>query len=490
MNTPTTILDNTFNCIFQTDNNLNITYWNTATEIVSGISKEDAISQYIFDLIPSLSEECEYYFKEAILKEKRIIELHLHKFTAPISRKKISVRARYLPHMAGDQVMGIYGIWKQLDYNYEERDYLNLLKSVILNANDGIMITKAFPIHGPDGPIIIYSNPAFSNMTGYEPHETLGKTPRMVQGEDTNKEARENIRKSLENRVPVQQEILNYTKAGNKFWVDLSIVPIKNEEGYFTHWISVQRNITEKMQQQEQLKTLNNDLEKMVKERTLELENFVYFASHDLREPVRTIHSFLDLLKKRIENNLDETSIEYLEFVQNGAKSIQRMVEGLLNYSQVQKASLKLQEVNFADIIHAAKNNLMLTIKESNAQIEIDDMPNVTVDFSLMINVMQNLIGNAIKHCDTPQSNVQISSEQTDDAYFIKVKDNARGINENKIEEIFNIFRSIKTEENTQHVGVGLAICKNIIEKHDGKITVVSQVGLGSTFIIQIPKTK
>lgn len=489
MNTPTTILDNTFNCIFQTDSRLNITYWNTATEIVSGILKKNAIGQNIFDLIPSLAEECEYYFKEAILKERRIIELHLHRFTAPVSQNKIAVRARYLPHVVADKVIGLYGIWKQLNYDYEERDYLNLLKSVIINANDAVMVTKAFPIYSPEGPVIIYSNPAFSEMTGYETREILGKTPRMVQGEDTRQDAKDNIRTSLEGWQPVQQEILNYTKTGDKFWVDLSIVPVKNEEGYFTHWISVQRNVTEKIQRQEQLKALNNDLENMVEERTRELEKFIYFASHDLREPVRTIHSFLDLLKKRIKDNLDETSLEYLEFVQNGAKSIQRMVEGLLNYSQVQKASLKLQKVNFSDVIHAATNNLAHTIRETNSQVEIGDMPDVTLDFSLMINVMQNLIGNAIKHCNLSQPVINISSEETPDSYLIKVKDNAKGINEKHINEIFNIFRSIKTDRSTQHAGVGLAICKNIIEKHKGKISVTSQIGEGSTFVVQIPKS-
>jgi len=166
--------------------------------------------------------------------------LHLHRFTAPVSQNEIAVRARYLPHVVAGKVIGLYGVWKQLNYDYEERDYLNLLKSVILNTNDAVMITKAFPIDSPDGPVIIYSNPAFSEMTGYEPREILGKTPRMVQGDDTDKEARTNIKKSLESWQPVQQEILNYTKLGDKFWVDLSIVPVKNEEGYFTHWVSVQ----------------------------------------------------------------------------------------------------------------------------------------------------------------------------------------------------------------------------------------------------------
>jgi len=174
MNTSATILDNTFNCIFQTDSNLNITYWNNATEIVSGILQKDAIGQYIFDLIPSLSNECEYYFKEAILKEGRTIELHLHKFTAPVSQNKIAVRARYLPHIVAGKVIGVYGIWKQLSYDYEERDYLNLLKSVILNAHDAVMITRALPIDAPEGPVIIYSNPALIKTDDSTQHSGVG----------------------------------------------------------------------------------------------------------------------------------------------------------------------------------------------------------------------------------------------------------------------------------------------------------------------------
>lgn len=488
MNTPVAILDNTFNCIFQTDQNLSVTYWNTATEIVSGILKKDAIGKYIFDLIPSLLEECEYYFKEAILKEGRVIELHLQKFTAPISKSQIAVRARYIPHLVADKVIGIYGIWKQLNYDYEERDYLNLLKSVILNANDAVMITRAFPIESPNGPIIIYSNPAFSEMTGYASREILGKTPRMVQGDDTNHEAKNNIRTALESWKPVQQEILNYTKLGEKFWTDLSIVPVKNEEGYFTHWISVQRDVTEKRQRQEQLQELNNDLEKMVEERTQELEKFIYFASHDLKEPVRTIHSFLDLLKSRIENTLDETSIEYFDFVQKGAKAIRRMVEGLGSYSQVQKATLKLQDVGFDTVIHGAMNNLSLIIKESKAKINIGDMPVVNVDFSLMINVMQNLILNSLTHCDRPHPLIDISSEEKENFHLINISDNGVGIEDEKFKEIFNIFRSVKNNDKTGDSGVGLAICKNIVEKHKGKIYVASEKGKGSTFTIEIPK--
>ena len=144
MNTSTSILNNTFNCIFQADINLNIVYWNTSMEVVSGITKQKAIGRCIFDLIPSLSEECEYYFREAILKEVRVIELHCQKFTAPISKNQIRVKARYIPDLVDGKVIGIYGIWKQLQRNYEERDYLNMLESVILNTKDGVMITRAF----------------------------------------------------------------------------------------------------------------------------------------------------------------------------------------------------------------------------------------------------------------------------------------------------------------------------------------------------------
>lgn len=480
MNTPVSVLDNTFNCIFITDPNLNITYWNNSIEIVSGILKDKAIGKNIFELIPSLIEECDYYFKEAVLKEKRIIELHLQRFATPINENKIAVRARYFPNIENDKIIGLCGIWKQLCQDYAERDYLNLLKSVIVNTSDAVMITRPSPIDAPEGPIIIYSNPAFSEMTDYPFREILGNTPRIVQGEDTDSEAKKNIRQALSKWQPIQQEILNYTKSGKKFWIDLSIVPVKNEEGYFTHWISVQRDITEKKQHQEQL-------EKMVEERTKELEKFIYFASHDLKEPLRMIHSFLDLLKRKLGENLDETSIEYLEFVQQGAKSIQRMINGLLSYSRVQKAALKLQKVNFGDVTHAALTNLSILTNESKATINVGEMPTVNIDFSLMINVMQNLIVNAIKHCDTVPD-ITINSGENEDCYVIKIKDNGLGINEKELSEIFNMFKKGNPSSSSKGRGIGLAICKNIIEKHKGKIYVESEKGQGSTFFIELPK--
>jgi len=480
MNTPVSVLDNTFNCIFITDPDLNITYWNNSIEIVSGILKDKAIGKNIFELIPSLMKECDYYFKEAVLKEKRIIELHLQRFITPISKNKIAVKARYFPNMENDKIIGLCGIWKQLCQDYEERDYLNLLKSVIISTSDAVMITRPSPIDAPEGPIIIYSNPAFSEMTGYPFHEILGKTPRIVQGEDTNSESKKNIRQALLKWQPIRQEILNYTKSGKKFWVDLSIVPIKNEEGYFTHWISVQRDVTEKRQHQEQL-------EKMVEERTKELEKFVYFASHDLKEPLRMIYSFLDLLKRKLGDNLDQDSTEYLEFVQQGAKSMRQMIEGLHSYSKIQKAALKLQKVNFADVIHAALTNLSVAVNESKATINVGEMPIVEVDFSLMINVMQNLIINAIKHCDTLPV-ITVNSSKNEGYHIIKIKDNGMGINKEEVSEIFNMFKKGNENNLKKGRGIGLAVCKNIIEKHKGKIYVESEEGQGSTFFIELPK--
>jgi len=451
MEIPTSVLDNTFNCVFLTDQNLNVTYWNNSIEVVSGINKTTALGKSVFELIPSLTEECDYYFREAVIKEGRIIELLLQRFIAPISQNKIAIKARYLPSIEDGKIIGLCGIWKQLDYDYEERDYLNLLKSVIVNTSDAVMITRPAPIDAPEGPIIIYSNPAFSEMTGYEPHEILGKTPRIVQGEDTHPESKKNIRQALLRWQPVRQEILNYTKTGEKFWVDLSIVPVKNEEGYFTHWISIQRDVTEKRQHQEQL-------EKMVKERTEELEKFIHFASHDLKEPIRMIHSFLDLLKRKLGGNLD-----------------------------VQKAELKLQKVNFNDVIHAALTNLSVIINESKTTINIGEMPTIYIDFSLMINVMQNLIINAIKHCDTLPV-ISINSDENEDYYVIKIEDNGVGISEEEVLKIFNMFK--KTDQNNlkKGRGIGLSVCKNIVEKHKGKIYVESKEGQGSTFYIELPK--
>ncbi len=152
----------------------------------------------------------------------------------------------------------------------KEEQHLRLLESVVQNTRDSIVITEAEPKNGP-GPRIVFTNPAFTAHTGYTKEDVIGKTPRILQGADTDRKELDRVRKALEAWEPVEAELINYDKAGKPFWVEFSIFPVANEKGWYTNWISVQRDITEKKQSELELRQLNRDLDEKVKVRTAEL---------------------------------------------------------------------------------------------------------------------------------------------------------------------------------------------------------------------------
>ncbi len=478
------VLLNSFDTIFVLDHDLKITDWNLSMTYLIGLTKSEVLGKDIFEVIPSLEAECEYYFRQAVLRENRTIEIQLQEFLTPKSKSKTYLKAKYFQTDNG----GMMGIWRQLpSFDQAERDYLNLLKSVIVNTNDAILVTKAGPTDQPTKRNIIYVNPAFTKMTGYSEKEMLGRTPRILQGEKTDKADKSEIVNALKNWRPINRELLNYAKDGREFWVDLDIVPVANEEGVYTHWIAIQRETTEKKLNEVKLKSLKNQLERRVKERTIDLEKFIHFIAHDIKEPIRTMKSHLGQLSE--SKNLKAEQLEQANDALSSAQSVCHMIDRLMEFTEARSSTLKLERIGFENIIHGAMKNLSLLIAESGAVIELDEMPAVEIDTILMMNVMQNLISNAINYCDEDTvPHISIVSDVAESYQVISVKDNGRGMMQSKQDEIFNILEHIKASFSTNATGLGLSICRSIIEKHHGKIEVHSVIGEGSTFHIFLPK--
>ncbi|MEW6497466.1 MAG: PAS domain S-box protein, partial [Cyanobacteriota bacterium] len=164
---------------------------------------------------------------------------------------------------------------------------LRLLESVVINANDAVLITEAQPIDEP-GPKILYTNEAFTRMTGYSPEEVLGKTPRILKGPKTDRATLDEIRAALETGLPTLAQLINYRKDGSEFWVELSIVPVADKSGRYTHWISVQRDITERKRAEEELRTYRDQLEELVEERTAEITKVNEQLQQEIIERQRT----------------------------------------------------------------------------------------------------------------------------------------------------------------------------------------------------------
>src|SRR5258707_1142355 len=251
---------------------------------------------------------------------------------------------------------------------------------------------------------------------------------------------------------------------------------------------------------EQEVRTLNRDLERRVAERTaelaerakelersnMELQQFAYVASHDLQEPLRTIASFTQLLAKRYGDKLDDKAREFIAFAVDGSKRMQTLINDLLSFSRVGTQGRRLVSVSTDAVLDAVLKNLKRGIEESRAIITRDPLPIVLADELQLSQILQNLIGNAIKFRRNQAATVHIGAERTASGWNISVRDNGIGVAPEHSERIFLIFQRLHTKTQYPGTGIGLAICKKIAERHGGRIWLEPTPGGGSTFTFSI----
>lgn len=632
----------------------------------------------------------------------------------------------------------------------EEEERLRLMDMVITNTKDAILITEAEPIEN-EGPKIIYVNEAFTRMTGYTAEEVIGKTPRILQGPDTNKEELTRLKESLKRWEPCDVEVLNYKKNGEPFWNNFTVAPVANESGCYTHWVAIERDVTERRkidalirdseekrrlimnaaldaiicidpegmvtfwnpqaeaifgwkqdevmgrrlssiiipepyrqmhdsgmeqykvtgngpalnvllelnamnregkmfpieltvlpikqeseeffcafirdiserkksetlirrtneryelvakatsdaiwdwdmranvvirsgdgleklfgykteeassdnefwykhvhpediqrvldkrkqlldktgnqfwedeyrfekkdgsyafvydrgyvirnkegvairmigstqdvsalkQSELELQKLNQVLEKRATElmtSNRELERFAYVASHDLQEPLRMVSSFLQLLDRQYAEKLDEKAREYINFAVGGAERMKRLILDLLSYSRVGTVNEPFQTIDMNILVKSVVQIFESRFEKEQITLRIEFLPTILGNSSQLQQLMQNLIGNALKYKSDKPPVVEIGCKEEDHRFVFFVKDNGIGINSKYFEKIFVVFQRLHPIDNYSGTGIGLAICKKIVERHHGEIWVASEEGNGSTFYFSLPK--
>lgn len=213
-----------------------------------------------------------------------------------------------------------------------------------------------------------------------------------------------------------------------------------------------------------------------------ELEQFAYITSHDLREPLRMITSFLQLLERRYSDQLDQDANDFIGFAVDGAKRLDAMINDILIYSRVSNKEKNLNTVDFNEVIQKVYVNLAASIEETNAKITYDSLPSIITDEHLMIQLLQNLIGNAIKYKSEKTPKIHISAKKEKNQYLFSVKDNGIGISSKHLEKIFTIFQRLHTNDKYEGTGIGLAIAQKIVHQQGGQIWAESKPGKGSTF--------
>ncbi len=221
-----------------------------------------------------------------------------------------------------------------------------------------------------------------------------------------------------------------------------------------------------------------------------ELEQFAYIASHDLREPLRMVTSFTQLLAKRYSGKLDSEADKIINFAVDGAERMEALIEGLLAYSRIGSQGKTFQSVNCEEVLERVLSNLNLAIEETKAQITRNPLPTVIGDATQIVQLFQNLVANAIKYHSEEPPIIDIGAEAQPQEWLFWVKDNGIGIDPRYSDRIFQIFQRLHTRQEYPGTGIGLAICHKIVEHHGGKIWVESAVEQGATFYLTLRNKK
>jgi PAS domain S-box-containing protein len=272
---------------------------------------------------------------------------------------------------------------------------------------------------------------------------------------------------------------------GETDWVSWAIHPWRLADGEIGGITLCSEIITARKRVEEAL------LEKtsLLAESNAELEQFAYVASHDLRQPLRMISSYLSLIDKQLKGHLSEEQEQFIGFAVDGAKRMDSLILGLLEYSRVGRAGEPVP-VPLNEVIQEAVNNLSVAIKDADADVTIaPGFPTVYGDRMEMMRLFQNLLGNAVKyHASDCLPHIEVTWADGGAEWIVSVKDNGIGIAENDRQRAFKIFQRLVARDRYEGTGIGLAVCKKIVEKAGGRIWIESEIGVGSTFMFNLPK--
>jgi PAS domain S-box-containing protein len=329
-------------------------------------------------------------------------------------------------------------------------------------------------------------NKGQSSLLGItNPDEALGKSDEDFFVDEMAESTKKEEEKIIQTKTPVinyQREVKD--KNGNTRWHLDTKFPILNSDGECTGIVGTARNITEIKKTEQELIKQKEELAKS----NQQLEEFSYVASHDLQEPLRTVNNYMTLLKRKYGDTIDPNALRYIENSVDAAKRMSALIQDLLAFSRVTTHASDFVDVNVYDVLNTALKNLEHSIQEKNADVQFDPIPIIVADKGQFLQLIQNLVGNALKYVENPVPQVHILCKDKETEWLFSVQDNGIGIDPKFHDRIFKTFQRLHTREEYSGTGIGLAICQRIVERHGGKIWVESEEGKGSTFYFTIAK--
>jgi PAS domain S-box-containing protein len=348
--------------------------------------------------------------------------------------------------------------------------------------------------------IIKLANPKIEEMFGYSRGELLGREIEILVPKDVrphHPELRNKFIESPEVRpMGSGRDLFGTRKNGTEFPVELGLNPLRTDEGIFV--LAAVVDITERKKAESalqeyaaQLETANHDLtltQAKLERKNQELDEFTYVASHDLQEPVRKLVSFSKLLEQDVGEALNEQASQDLKFIVDAAGRMRQLVQDLLALSRAGRSAMKSEQVRLDDCRKDAFYALQMRIDETEARIECDELPAVVGDATMLTQLYQNLIGNALKFIADEPPVVSLTAEEEDGQWILGVKDNGIGMKPEHAERIFKPFQRLHRRDQYEGTGIGLSICKKTVERHGGRLWVESNLGEGAHFKFTLPK--
>ena len=466
-------------------------------------------------------QDGQYVFSRAVSEKKRMVADHISANAHLDARAQLLHEAGFVALSASPIILSSGDVVGVLEVFYTEQHHnlldepgtiertVNLLHVLLENklAQENIrlsnqrydLITKATNdiiwewdmVKG----LLIKANAGFSDFFGTEPGQlslSFNAWKKLLHPDDFYRViSKRNLALRNHDNQYWEDEfrMVNLSGKYNYFYHKAYIV--RNTSGKAIRLIGATQNITRRKDDEALMIELNNRLKQRADElaaSNVELERFAYVASHDMQEPLRMITSFLQLFKKKYQNQIDETAEQYLHFVMDGADRMKRLITDLLEYSRIGSNKGVLEPINTAALMQEVEEVFVNRIAECEATIICKGLPVVRGNKTQLFQLFQNLVGNALKYVGNEKPVVIVQGQEEEQQFLFSVSDNGIGIKPMFFEKIFVLFQRLHHKHQYGGTGIGLSVCKKIVEKHGGKIWVTSEPDKGSTFYFTLSK--
>lgn len=473
------------------DREFRLTLWNETMEQISGVPAREALGRYAFEVLPFLRQKGEEERLRRVLAGMSVPG-EGRTFSVPPTGRPGIYEATYVPLLAeGSAVAGGCVIVRDITASRGAQEQLRESEARFRTLADSAPVLLWMA--GTDG-LCSFFNQGWLDFTGRPIEMEMGSGwADGVHPEDF-QHCMHTYLSAFVARRSFRMEYRLRRADGQYRWILDQGMPRYAPGGGFAGYIGSCIDISDFKEAHEALGQLKDELETRVEARTIELkrsnaelEEFAYVVSHDLQEPLRMISSYVQLLEQRYRDRLGPEADKFIHYVVDGARRMKTLISDLLTYSRVSRTETTPKAVDCGDALDLALENLGQVVEETGVKIVREPLPTVLADPTQLSQLFQNLVGNAIKfHSDAPPE-VRIGSERRGREWVFTVKDNGIGIEPEHSERIFRVFQRLHVRDAYPGNGIGLAICKRIVERHGGAIWVESKPGAGAAFHFSLP---